>query len=577
MKEITHEADFCVVGGGLSGMCAAIAAARHGARTVLMHDRPVPGGNASSEIRMHICGADRGDALGLRETGIVEELELENKFRNPQCSYSIWDSVLYGAVKNQPNLTTLLNCSCVEARMDGSRVLSARGWQGTAETWHTVRATLFADCSGDSVLGPLTGAQLRSGRESRDEFGESIEPETADDKTMGMSCLIQVREHDRPVPFTAPSWAAKVGDLEGLHVPQRRHDMRGGTNYWWLELGGEEDPIHDTESLRDRLVPLALGVWDHIKNGGDHGADNWSLEWMGFLPGKRESRRYVGDHILTQNDVASGGAFDDIVAYGGWSMDDHHPAGILYPGDPTIFHPAPQPYGIPYRCLYSRNVENLLCAGRNISATHAALSSTRVMGTCAILGQAAGTAAALAVRDGLTPRQVGQGRIRELQEALMEDDCWLPGRVRAVAELSLRAALTADAGDPSPLLSGIDRSLDGRDNGWTGRWIRLLWERDETPASIRLVFDSDLARPEKNMPCRWPVGGYHITPPAPLARDFDVDILRDGRWETLHAVRDNYQRLVRLPAGGVCRGVRVRLIRDWGGRPDVRMFALEAR
>ncbi|NLG36640.1 MAG: FAD-dependent oxidoreductase, partial [Clostridiales bacterium] len=286
MKEITHDADFCVVGGGLAGMCAAIAAARRGARTVLMHDRPVPGGNASSEIRMHICGADRGDALGLRETGILEELELENKFRNPQCSYSLWDSVLFGAVSTQPNLTTLLNCSCVEARTDGGRVLSVRGWQGTAETWHTVRAALFADCSGDSVLGPLTGAQLRTGRESREEFGESIEPDNADSRTMGMSCLIQVREHEHPVPFRAPSWAANVAGLEGLHVPQRRHDMRGGTNYWWLELGGEEDPIHDTESLRDRLVPLALGVWDHIKNGGDHGADNWSLEWMGFLPGK---------------------------------------------------------------------------------------------------------------------------------------------------------------------------------------------------------------------------------------------------------------------------------------------------
>ena len=138
-------------------------------------------------------------------------------------------------------------------------------------------------------------------------------------------------------------------------LPHRGHDILK-TNYWWIELGGEQDSIHDTEELRDELLKIAFGVWDHIKNHGDHGADNWALDWVGFLPGKRESRRYVGDHVLTQNDVRAEGRFDDLVAYGGWTMDDHHPGGMHWPGKPTIFHPAPSPFGIPYRCLYSRNV-----------------------------------------------------------------------------------------------------------------------------------------------------------------------------------------------------------------------------
>nr|WP_321268640.1 FAD-dependent oxidoreductase [uncultured Sulfurimonas sp.] len=155
-----------------------------------------------------------------------------------------------------------------------------------------------------------------------------------------------------------------------------------------------------------------------------------------ILPGKRESRRYIGDHILNQNDVRAEGKFDDLVAYGGWTMDDHNPGGFRYPGQPTTFHPAPSPFGIPYRSLYSFNIGNLFCAGRNISASHAAMSATRVMATCATLGQAVGTAAAIAVRDSLTPREVYQKRIGELKQTLMDDDCYLPWNGREIPELT---------------------------------------------------------------------------------------------------------------------------------------------
>ena len=356
MKNSAHKTEFCVVGGGLAGMCAAISAARHGVKTVLMHDRPVLGGNASSEIRMWVCGAQ---GLNRRETGIIEEIQLENNYRNPLSNFSIWDSILYEKVRFEPNITLLLNCSCTDIEMDGDRIRAVKGWQLTTETRHRVEADLFADCSGDSILAPLSGAEYRIGREARAEFGEDIAPLAADKKTMGMSCEINVREYSTPQTFIPPVWAYSYPSDDDL--PNREHDIRAN-HFWWAELGGEDDSIHDTEEIRDELLKVIFGIWDHVKNHGDHGADNLVLEWVGFLPGKRESRRYIGDYVMTQNDVCAEGRFEDIVAFGGWPMDDHHPAGFKHPGDPTVFHHAPSPFGIPYRSLYSKNIGNLFFA-----------------------------------------------------------------------------------------------------------------------------------------------------------------------------------------------------------------------
>ena len=174
-----HKVDFCVVGGGLSGVCAAIAAARKGLKVAIMHDRSVLGGNASSEIRMWVCGA-HGD--NNRETGIIEELELENFYRNPNLSYSIWDSVIYEKVRYEENITLILNCSCCDAKAKNGKIISVKGWQTTTYTWHTVEAEYFADCSGDSILAPLVGAEFTVGREARSKYNESIQPEKADKK-----------------------------------------------------------------------------------------------------------------------------------------------------------------------------------------------------------------------------------------------------------------------------------------------------------------------------------------------------------------------------------------------------------
>ena len=348
LRNLNHKVDFCVVGGGIAGMLAAISAARHGAKVALMHDRPVLGGNASSEIKMWICGAG-SRVRNLQETGILEEIALENMYRNPERNYSIWDSILYEKVRFEPNITLIMNCACTSAKMSGSRIESVTGFQLTTYTWHTVEADIFADCSGDSILAPLTGAEYKRGREARAEFNEEFGLDVADDHTMGMSVLLQCRETDHKVEFTPPSWAYKFDTDEAMHNKPHTMLQDLNTNFYWIEIGGMQDTIHDTEELRDELLKIAFGCWDHMKNHGDHGADNWELEWLGFLPGKRESLRYVGDYILTQNDVENGTAFADEVAYGGWQIDNHLPGGFHMT---ALFKKYRQPYvcGKKYKC-----------------------------------------------------------------------------------------------------------------------------------------------------------------------------------------------------------------------------------
>ena len=569
MRTREWQSDVCVVGGGMSGLCAALAAARHGASVVLMHDRPVLGGNASSEIRMHISGADRSGRIpNLRETGILEELRLEDLRRNPNENFSIWDTLLYEKAAFQPGLTLLLNCTCQTATMAGSSIATLTGWQLTTETYHTVAAKIFIDCSGDGILAPLTGAEHRIGHEARGEYGESIAPEVADERTMGMTCRFHARRYDTPQPFEPPSWAYSFPtDSDLPHGAATEHpNLRMG--YWWIELGGEQDSIHDTEILRDELLKIVFGIWDHLKNHGEHGAENWALDWVQFLPGKRESRRYVGDHVLTQLDIEAEGRFPDVVAYGGWSMDDHHPAGFwaFKTGNPaTIFHPAPSPYGIPFRSLYSKNIGNLMFAGRCISCTHAAMSSTRVMGTCSVVGQAAGTAAAMAAEEDAAPRDIAQGRISQLQQALLRDDCYLPWVNQEFSATTASAQLSAVAGDPEPVRDGISRPIGEDKHCWQcgiGDWIAYEFGDVTQVEEVSIVLDSEL---EKCLMLLLEEVPNKLTEmPAALAKAFHLDGLVGGDWETVARVSGNCQRLVRVPVNRQLKGIRFVLDETWG-------------
>lgn len=585
LKTIQYKADLCVVGGGLAGMCAAIAAARHGAKVVLMQERPVLGGNASGEIRMWVCGAQ---GPNVRETGILEEIALENLWRNPYKLYPIWDSVLWDAVRREENITLLLNCSCMDAEMDKEdHIAAVTGWQMTTQAFCRVEAALFADCSGDSILAPLTGAHYRVGREAASEFGEIISVETEDKKTMGMSCLIQAHKGTTPVTFTPPPFAKK---LTADDVRYRRPSMNSsGENFWYLELGGMGDSIADTEKVRDELVALAYGMWDYIKNSGTYdGAELWQLDFLGFLPGKRESRRMLGKYLMTQNDIIANRAFDDVVAYGGWPLDDHDPAGFYYDGHPNTSYQKSSPYAIPYRTLYSENITNLFFAGRNISMTHAAMSSSRVMATCALLGQAVGTAASVAVKYGTTPDGVYTDHLCELQDTLLWDDMLLPHHPRTPTARSTAADLTVNG--VCSAAADVLRDGNDRENVFVCGCGDVIAYRFDTPVEVqevRLIFDSDLDR--VTLPGD-PVERQHsmranLLPDAPvmhlpttLCKAYTVEaVCADGTVVRLAEEQNNLYRLVKIPVGREVREIRFCGTDIHEGGSEVRLFSFEVK
>ncbi len=567
-----HQADVCVVGGGIGGMFTAISAARHGAKVVLMQDRPVLGGNASSEIRMWISGAGTR-VRDLQETGIMEELLLENMHRNPRRNFTTWDALLYEMVRFEPNIDLLLNCTCCDAVCENGHIQSIKGFQLTTYTWHQVEAKIYVDSSGDSILAPLTGAEYRVGREDKKAFNEEFGLEVADSHTMGMSILLQCRETDHAISYTPPAWAYSFPDDDAMN--NKPHDLYAiNTNFYWIELGGMQDSIADTEDVRDELLKIAFGVWDHIKNHGDHGAQNWDLEWVGFLPGKRESRRYVGDYILTQHDVENCTPFEDTVAYGGWQIDNHLPGGFRMDakgGAHLQKRRLSEPYPIPFRSLYSKNIDNLMFAGRNISASHVAFSSTRVMGTIGVIGQAVGTGAAIAVKNGLNPRQVCAQKIEEIQNTLMEDDCFLPGLRRKISPLAQSAKLTCDYGDCSALINGLDRRIWGCDNGYFGKTNKAVTYTFDAPTHVegfRLVLDSDLNREfvegnpnglNTSSVMFYPMSHNQTTFGFPkcLIKHYKIEAQdENGVWSTVYETADNHQRFIKQPLNITAKAVR---------------------
>ena len=577
-KQIT--CDFCVIGGGLSGMCAAISAAREGLNVVLMHERPVLGGNASSEIRMWISGA-MGE--NNRETGIIEEIALESLYRNPAKSYAVWDSILYSFVRREKNITLLLNCTCMEADTEeGSyahgrtkRIRSVTGYQMTTQQFVEVCADYFADCSGDSILAPLVGAEFRIGREAADEFGEITSTQVADKKTMGMSCLIQGRETHQPIPYLPPEWAAKLTEK---HFENRGPRIcNDSENFWYLELGGNRDSIADTEELRDELLDLAAGTWDYIKNSGKFDTQNWDLEFLGFLPGKRESRRMCGEYMITQRDISDNTVFEDEIAYGGWPLDDHFPDGFYHRGTPNTNYKTPAPYSIPYRCLYSKNVDNLFFAGRNISMTHMAMSSIRVMATCSLLGEAVGKAAHLASTNSCAPHDVYLRHLAELQNKLLECDCFLPSKVRAVSDTCQNAVLTG-ATDlirngqdrPHPIYHTDDETGCCRIAPGSAVTYRFP---ETTVHSVHLVFSSDLDRTtlhgsyvEKNRSTR---SNYRLDQPLQrmpmtLCREFYLYGEREGIRQELMHVTDNHKRTYHLELDRPFDKLTLLPVSSWG-------------
>jgi len=570
LKNVNHKVDVCVIGGGIAGICAALSAARNGVSVALIHDRPVLGGASSSENRVHICGADRHNQIpNMRETGIVEELRLENLRKNPFKNYYIWDTILYEKVRFEPNIKLFLNATCMDAKNIGNKIKEITAWQLTTQTFHHVEAKIFIDCSGDAILAPLTGALWTMGRESSSKYNESLADKKGNKYTMGMTCLFQAIDIGKPVVFEPPKWAYKYPNENDLPYGLNGH-KHIEMGYWWIELGGMDNCIDNAEKIKDELLKIVFGVWDHIKNYciNKEVAKNWAIDWIQFLPTKRESRRYIGDYVLTQNDILAEGKFHDIVAYGGWTMDDHNSGGFNskeYKKQPTIFHKTPSPYGIPYRILYSKNISNLMFAGRCISVSHMALSSTRVQATCGVIGQAVGTASAIAVKNNLTPREVGRKKIKELQQLLLADDCYLPWIKQEFSPLTKNAKLRASAGNPEPLRDGISRPVGSNNHRWDckiGDFVEYIFNRVTKVKKVTIVFDSALSKLIQLS--HHQIDNQLTSPPPELVKEFHIDIYNGKRWKTIFIEKDNYQRLRKIIINRKILGIRLYLDKTWG-------------
>lgn len=607
---IELEADLVVAGGGMAGLCCALAAARLGKRVVLCQDRSVLGGNASSEVRMHVVGATGlkgGVALEteLREGGIIEEIRLDLAVNNPQRSASMLDLVLYDKCRREANLELMLNTTVDGVEMEGRSIAAVRATRASTEDCFRIVAKIFVDATGDGRLGVEAGATFRFGREGTDEFGETLAAPSADGKTLGSTIMFQARRHEQPMPFVAPPWVRKFKESDFKLRPygQPQSDLGLEYGYWWAEWGGCIDTLKDNEKIRDELLAITLGVWNYVKNESDLDASHWALEWVGFLPGKRESRRFIGHHILTEQDVFQSRPHADAIAYGGWPVDTHPPEGVDAPDlAPCEQHHLPFLYDIPLRSCVARDVDNLMFAGRNISATHIAFATTRVMATCAVIGQGVGTAAATALGHELSPAKLtGRPELwSEFQQQLLRDDAYLigvanndahdlvstadrvvasseqpggeaelvrSGQTRAVhgdpadvdadAEVNLwedvlgeiesgktrKAAVTS--APPDRAKPGLHRWMSDPAPGLPA-WIEVQWDQPVAVREIQLVFDTGLHR----LLTQSGADAYTAKmqwgrPQTETVRDYVIEVRVGDAWQQLADVSGNYQRLRR--------------------------------
>jgi len=400
---------------------------------VLIQDRPVLGGNASSEVRLWILGATShmgNNNRWSREGGVIDEILVENLYRNPEGNPCILDTILLEKVVEEPNIQVLLNTAVHDVEMSGvGRIAAVRAWCSQNSTSYLVKAPLFCDASGDGILGFLSGASFRMGAESKEEFGEKFAPTKEYGELLGHSLYFYSKDTGKPVKFHPPAFA--MSDITKVPKFRSFNTKDHGCKLWWLEYGGRLDTVHDTEKIKWELWKVVYGAWNYIKNSGNFpDAENLTLEWVGMIPGKRESRRFIGDYLMKQQDIIEQRTHEDAVAYGGWSIDLHPADGVFSEKPGCNQWHSKGIYQIPYRSLYSKDINNLFLAGRIISATHVAFGSTRVMATGAYVAQAVGLAAKICTDKGVNPANIYRdGHIYYLQQQLLKSGQYIPGLV----------------------------------------------------------------------------------------------------------------------------------------------------
>ncbi len=554
--------DVVVVGGGPAGIGAALAAARNGCKVAFVQDRPVLGGNSSSEISVPPMGYDGSPPDRVNVSGIAKEIFPKQGWHNFADSNKI-ETI----VRAEKNISLFLNTRATGVEMSAKDLIRSV-W---ALNVHTGRLLAFAaprfiDCTGHGWIGCYAGAEYRMGQEARAEFGETLAPVEPGKRTMGNSLYKAViKDHkgnssNRHMPFDCPAWAyqwKKASDFEtGGHrrireirrpenfdVPSRGkgrspgNSIDGAIRYsWWIEYGGMKNIITDAEQIRDELFRITLGMWNYAKNHNPATVEKnkfRELVWINYVPGVRESRRLVGDYIMSQSDYDRRTVHADTVAFTDWGIDVHHPEGFWVKGNDCIHVYKGRRTSIPYRTLYSKNIENLFMAGRCHSATHIALGGTRVMRPMCATGQAAGTAAAIAHRHATTPRGVYENHIEELQQTLLKDGCYLLGVKNAdPADLALTATASASSEAPGATAGNVN-------NGWNRvvRKARNAWAPDPAASGPQWI--------QLQLPKAAAVDTVHLTFEKACAT-CRVQILQNGAWKTVADIgRSEARRTVR--------------------------------
>ena len=409
--------DFVVIGGGMAGTCAAISAARLGLKVALVQDRPILGGNNSSEVRVHLGGRINLEPypnLG----NLVNEIG-PSKEGNARPYENYEDDKKMKAVRAEKNISLFLNHHANEVKMKDGRIESVLAINTETGVKSSFTAPIFADCTGDGTIGVLAGAKYLTGRESAEEFGEKTAPEAADNLTMGSSVQWFAEDKAKTVSFPDIQWGLPWDEDKAEHL------IRGDWNW---ETGMGIDQVNEFERIRDYGLLVVYSNWSFLKN---HSIDKnkfekRQLKWVAFIAGKRESRRLIGDYILRESDLTEHKVYPDGTAPTSWTIDLHYPDpenSKQFPG--TEFksiakHTSIHPYPIPFRCLYSQNVSNLMMAGRNISVSHVALGTVRVMRTTGMMGEVIGMAASVCKQKNCEPREIYSTHFEELKKLMQK-------------------------------------------------------------------------------------------------------------------------------------------------------------
>jgi hypothetical protein len=403
------EFDLVVVGGGIAGVCATLSAARLGLTVALVHDRPVLGGNNSSEVRVWLGGETNIDPYP-RVGDIVRELEPEAQAHyGPENGAELYeDAKRIEMVRGQKGVTLFLSKRAVAAETEDGRAGALVTQDIRTGERRRLRANLFADCTGDGEVGFLAGAEHEMTLKGH----------------MGPTNVWHVADAGRSAPFPKCPWALDLSDkpfpVRGDSSAESKKPGLGFLGAWFWESGFDRDPIKEAELIRDWNFRAMYGAWDALKNV-DGLYPNHELRFAAYVAGKRESRRLMGDVVLTEDDIVSGAKFEDACVPCTWSIDIHWPDEKYREGfegnefiSRAVHGDYKRPYWIPYRCLYSANIPNLFMAGRDISVTHEALGTVRVMRTCGMMGEVVGMAASICAERDCDPRDVYGKYLAEL-------------------------------------------------------------------------------------------------------------------------------------------------------------------